>query len=197
MEEQTTWKGHTFTLLVFTGIVVLCSIFFILGMLVGRAEGQKLAGTGPGSPAAKNETKAAPKEDKQDLSFYESLKKEEPPVLQPAPAKPRPAPEPLPLEQPKKAEPEPEPAAASSAPSPAPANSVYYQIGAVTKSEDAERLLQEVKKKGFPHALILSPPEGDPKPLFKVQVGPFADLLDAHDVEQKLKDAGYKPLPKK
>jgi hypothetical protein len=26
MEEQTTWKGHTFTLLVFTGIVVLCSI---------------------------------------------------------------------------------------------------------------------------------------------------------------------------
>ena len=34
MEEQTTWKGHTFTLLVFTGIVVLCSIFFILGMLL-------------------------------------------------------------------------------------------------------------------------------------------------------------------
>ena len=39
MEDQTSWKGHTFTLLVFTGIVVLCSIFFILGMLVGRAQG--------------------------------------------------------------------------------------------------------------------------------------------------------------
>ena len=41
--EQTSWKGHTFTLLVFTGIVVLCSIFFILGMLVGRDQGQKIA----------------------------------------------------------------------------------------------------------------------------------------------------------
>ena len=57
MEEQTTWKGHTFTLLVFTGIVVLRSIFFIFGMLVGRAEGQKIAGAG--GAAAKNEAKAA------------------------------------------------------------------------------------------------------------------------------------------
>ena len=61
MEEQTTWKGHTFTLLVFTGIVVLCSIFFILGMLVGRAEGQKVAGAGPGGASSRNEAKAAPK----------------------------------------------------------------------------------------------------------------------------------------
>ena len=43
MEEQTTWKGHSLTLVVFAGIVVLCSIFFILGMLVGRQQGQKIA----------------------------------------------------------------------------------------------------------------------------------------------------------
>src|SRR4029077_19922704 len=108
MEDQTTWKGHTFTLLVFTGIVVLCSIFFILGMLVGRAEGQKVAGTGSVGASAKNEAKAAPKEEKQDLSFYESLKKEEQPALQPAPAKPDPAP--LTLEQSKKGDPDPAPA---------------------------------------------------------------------------------------
>src|SRR5579864_8531305 len=114
MEEQTTWKGHTFTLLVFTGIVVLCSIFFILGMLVGRAEAQKVAGTDPGGASAKNEAKAAPKEDKQDLSFYESVRKEEPPALQPAPAKPDPAPPAL--DPPQKAAPDPEPAA-SGAPS--------------------------------------------------------------------------------
>src|SRR5437660_12893651 len=98
MEDQTSWKGHTFTLLVFTGIVVLCSIFFILGMLVGRAEGQKLAGAGAAGTAAKNEARAAPLEDKQDLSFYESLKKEDQPDLQPAPAKPEPAPAPLELD---------------------------------------------------------------------------------------------------
>ena len=43
MEEQTTWKGHSLTLLVFAGIVALCSIFFILGMLVGRQQGQTLS----------------------------------------------------------------------------------------------------------------------------------------------------------
>src|SRR5580693_6791555 len=166
MEEQTTWKGHTFTLLVFSGIVVLCSIFFILGMLVGRAEGQKVAGTGTGGTSAKNEARAAPREEKQDLSFYESLKKEEQPALQPAPAKPDPAP--LTLEQSKRGDSGPE-AAGSNAPPPAPTNSVNYQIGAVSKLADAERLLNEVKKKGFPRAFILSPAEGDPRPLFKVQ----------------------------
>src|SRR6266550_806298 len=43
MEESVSWRGHSFTLLVFAGIVVLCSIFFILGMLVGRNQGQRLA----------------------------------------------------------------------------------------------------------------------------------------------------------
>ena len=196
MEEQATWKGHTFTLLVFTGIVVLCSIFFILGMLVGRAEGQKVAGPGPGGASARNDAKAAPKEDKQDLSFYESLKKEQQPALQPAPAAP-PDPPPAVLEAPaKKAAPDPEPAA-SGVPPQAPANSVNYQIGAVSKLADAERLLAEVKKKGFPRAFILSPAEGDPKPLYKVQVGPFSDLIEAQDVKKKLEDAKYQPILKK
>ena len=47
---EQSWKGHSFTLLVFTGIVVLSSIFFILGMLVGRSQGQKIASTS--APAA-------------------------------------------------------------------------------------------------------------------------------------------------
>ena len=180
MEEQTTWKGHTFTLFVFTGIVVLCSIFFILGMLVGRAEGQKLAGAPTGGASARSEAKAAPREDKQDLSFYDSLKKEEPPALQSAPAKPEPAPEPLTLEPPK-----------------TDANMVNYQVGALAKLADAEKLLAKVKKDGFTRAFILSPPEGDPKPFFRVQVGPFSDLLEAQDVKKKLESAGYQAIPKK
>ena len=42
-ETNPTWKNHSFTLLIFGGIVALCSIFFVLGMLVGRNQGQKLA----------------------------------------------------------------------------------------------------------------------------------------------------------
>ncbi len=52
MEEQPSWKGHTFTLLIFGGIVVLCSIFFVLGMLVGRTQGQKLATVAAADAAA-------------------------------------------------------------------------------------------------------------------------------------------------
>jgi len=42
-ETNPTWKNHSFTLLIFGGIVALCSIFFVLGMLVGRSQGQKIA----------------------------------------------------------------------------------------------------------------------------------------------------------
>jgi DedD protein len=185
MEDEATWKGHTFTLLVFTGIVVLCSIFFILGMLVGRAQAQKLSVTGPGAGGVK-EAKAAPKEEKPDFTFYDSVKKEEPAALQPAPAKPDP--------EPQGAETEKSPSAAEGEVAPSlalPADVVNYQIGALRKEADAEKLLEEVKKKGF-RAFILAPPAGDSNPLFKVQVGPFADLREAQDVKDKLESAGYR-----
>ena len=53
MEEQTTWKAHSFTLLVFGGIVVLCSIFFVLGMLVGRTQSVKIASVAGAEAAVK------------------------------------------------------------------------------------------------------------------------------------------------
>src|SRR2546426_6231763 len=83
MEDQTSWKGHSFTLLVFTGIVVLCSIFFILGMLVGRAQGQKIAFA---AAAPKAEAEAPGKENTTpELTFYDSVKKPELPTLEPPP----------------------------------------------------------------------------------------------------------------
>src|SRR5438132_13342627 len=91
MDEQTSWKGHTFTLLVFGGIVVLCSIFFILGMLVGRGQGQKIAASAAAATVLKADAKPAPKEDKQDFTFYDSVKKQEP-EQQPAPKSPDPSP---------------------------------------------------------------------------------------------------------
>src|SRR5215467_1728758 len=86
MEDQTSWKGHSFTLLVFTGIVVLCSIFFILGMLVGRTQGQKIAFAAV-SAAGRADGKPAPKEEsKPDLTFYDSVKEPNSRELDPPPA---------------------------------------------------------------------------------------------------------------
>src|ERR1700757_2269684 len=99
MEDQTSWKGHSFTLLVFTGIVVLCSIFFILGMLVGRSQGQKIAFAASAAPRA--EAKDPPKENPPpELTFYDSVKKHELPTLEPPP---RPESKPLITDPPKAA----------------------------------------------------------------------------------------------
>src|SRR4051794_31442165 len=88
MEETASWKAHSFTLMVFAGIVVLCSIFFILGMLVGRNQGQKMALAAAGSAASKLEAKAAPEpERKPELTFYESVENKDTPALE-APAQP-------------------------------------------------------------------------------------------------------------
>jgi cell division septation protein DedD len=189
MEDQTSWKGHSFTLLVFTGIVVLCSIFFILGMLVGRDQGQKFAFTASAGTTSKVEAKPAPREEnKPDLTFYDSVKKSESPSLE------RPSPpkiEPVIPDTPKAAEPEPAPGAA-----PSPASVLNYQIGALRKSGDAEKLVDEVKKKGF-RAFMLAPASDDANPLFRVQVGPFADTIAAEEAKKKLESAGYKPILKK
>jgi cell division septation protein DedD len=189
MEDQTSWKAHTFTLLVFAGIVVLCSIFFILGMLVGRDQGQKIAAAAAPPAALKADAKLAPKEDKPDFTFYDSVKKEEPAALQPPPAKtdpPRAAAAPAP-----KTEPAPEPAVTSK-----PSNSLNYQIAAFGKASEAEKLLNTLKKKGF-KGYILSPASDDPRPLYRVQVGPFSDPIAAQDAKKKLKDAGYEAYQKK
>lgn len=180
MEEQTTWKGHSLTLLVFVGIVVLCSIFFILGMLVGRQQGQKFASIAAAEAAPKENT-AAPKEEKPQLTFFESVEKEKQPAsLEPPPTvSPAPAPDP-----PKKLELE------------RPASIINYQIGAVRKSSDADKLLDEVKKKGF-KAFILAPPSEDPNPFFRVQVGPFSNVIEAGEARKKLEAVGYKPILKK
>src|SRR6266571_9265481 len=148
MEDQTSWRGHSFTLIVFTGIVVLCSIFFILGMLVGRAQGQKIASS---SAAPKGEPKAAPQEkNTPELTFYESVKKPELSSLEPPPP---PEIKPAIPDPPKVDKPGPLPLRA-------PANVFNYQIAALKRSGDAEKLLGKMKKRGFSE-LIIEPAQDD------------------------------------
>src|SRR4026208_2564375 len=121
MEEQATWKGHTFTLLVFAGIVVLSSIFFVLGMLVGRTQGQKIAANTSAVETLKTDAKPEPKEDKPNFTFYDSVKKEPPAVLEPVPA---PKADPPPPEPPSKTAAPPDPPARVTS---KPENVVNYQ----------------------------------------------------------------------
>jgi cell division septation protein DedD len=186
MEEQTSWKGHSFTLLVFTGIVVLCSIFFILGMLVGRTQGQKLASIEAAEVA--REIEVEPVEEKPELTFYESVENKQLPLEQPVTARREPAPAPPPAPAPASRS-----KAAASAP---PANAISFQIGAVRKASDAEKLLGDLKRRSF-RAFIVAPPPRDPDPFFRVQVGPFAEEQEAALTKRRLESAGYKPIVRK
>jgi cell division septation protein DedD len=84
-ETNPTWKNHSFTLLIFGGIVALCSIFFVLGMLVGRNQGQKLAEIAFADEAARKPV-AQNGGDEFPLDFYTQTTGEKPDLkLQPAP----------------------------------------------------------------------------------------------------------------
>jgi cell division septation protein DedD len=218
MEEQPSWKNHTFTLMVFGGIVVLCAIFFTLGMLVGRTQSQKIAGV-TADAAKSTAAKDSAKDERPELTFYDSVDKKQPPPLEPLPgpaaAKPEPAPEDAdaadPVDSPVVSVPARAPARATApatppAPVPAkPAPAVVppardfgnFQIDAFSKSETAERLVEKLKGQGF-HAFMLDPVQGDKTPLYRVQVGPVADQVEADALLQKLKTSGYPhPILKK
>ena len=181
MQDQITWKAHSFTLLVFTGIVVLCSIFFVLGMLVGRAQGQKSAAiaaeTGAARPAPPS---PQVKEERPELTFFESVEKERQPTLERLKKESVPPPDPLP-----------KPAESS-----APSRVINYQIAALRKASDAEKLLESAKRKGF-RGFILAPLPGEGSPLYRVQIGPFSNMTEAEETKKKLESAGYQPILKK
>jgi|SRR5688572_20085248 len=86
MEETTSWKNHSFTLLVFGGIVVLCSIFFVLGMLVGRNQGKRIAEMAYAEQEA-NKPVATTVTDEFKLSYDSETTEDEP---QPSPEPPPP-----------------------------------------------------------------------------------------------------------
>jgi cell division septation protein DedD len=188
MEETTSWKGHSFTLLVFGGIVVLCSIFFVLGMLVGRSQGQRIA-----ELAAESDTKKNPAETQQKtgqvLTFQNTVTDAKPDLpLEAEPPPPESQPEEVAVPPPPPSAP-----AAVEAPPP-PVTAIYLQVAALRALPDAQRILSELKGKGFTSVIILNPPASDPDPLYRVQVGPYKSAAEADLGKKELEGRGYKSV---
>ncbi len=81
----------------------------------------------------------------------------------------------------------------ASDPALAPATGYFVQVAAVSKQEDAEALVDALKKKQYP-ALASNLPTDK---LFHIQVGPFYDIKDAESMRTKLLGDGYNPIVKK
>jgi len=75
-----------------------------------------------------------------------------------------------------------------------PSAKVYtVQVAAVKVAKDADRLVGQLKKKGYPAYRIISKVQG--KGIwFRVRVGKYKSKADARDTMQKLEKSGMKPI---
>ena len=181
-------------LALFFGLVALCAVFFGMGFSLGKNSGrpdggdlQAVAGSSSGvRPTAVKPTDPRPPS---DLTFYKAVGQKDPD----AQLAPNTASAPSSANATTKA-----PPADSDAPPPDPTaaptlNGYYVQVAAVSKQEDAEALVEALKKKQY--AAFAASTPGDK--LFHVQVGPFSDIKDAEAARAKLVSDGYNPILKK
>ncbi|MGD0515703.1 MAG: SPOR domain-containing protein [Terriglobales bacterium] len=85
----------------------------------------------------------------------------------------------------------------SSTPDPSttlPASSYFVQVAAVSKQDDADALVDALKKKNYP-AFVAANAATDK--LFRIQVGPFPDIQEAEAMRTRLIGDGYNPIVKK
>ncbi|MBS1853161.1 MAG: SPOR domain-containing protein [Acidobacteria bacterium] len=181
-------------LLLFFGLVALCALFFGLGFTLGKGAARPaLADTSPPSGAASNTRPSAEKapaaSPTSGMGFYKAVEEKDPnPVLT----------TPVAVNNPKDANSLPQADAAGKtadpvSPPPVSGTGYFVQVAAVSKQEDAESLVDALKKKQYPAFSAAGPADK----LFRVQVGPYGDIKEAEAIRAKLTGDGYSPILKK
>jgi cell division septation protein DedD len=175
-------------LALFFGLVAICAVFFGMGFSLGRSSVRIMS---PDFPAANPATSASlrPSAIKTtsttppaDMTFYKAVQSKDEnsqPASQDAST---PAPETAPA-----------PVAAVDPATAPPSNAYFVQVAAVSKTEDAEALVDALKKKQYP---AFSTTTASDK-LIHVQIGPYPDIKDAEAMRAKLVNDGYNPILKK
>jgi DedD protein len=191
----------------FFGLVMVCAVFFALGYTLGRkaeagptslsavtapqttSSRTKPAGAASGQPAA-------------PMTFYKAVEQKDANAqLTPATAdsgstgsgaaqsesSPGASSTPSQTQSSQAANP-PDPMA------PVPMGGYFVQVAAVTKQEDAEALVDALKKKQYPAFVASNSPTDK---FFRVQLGPFGDIKDAEGMRSHLVNDGYNPILKK
>ena len=75
-----------------------------------------------------------------------------------------------------------------------PSAGYFVQVAAVSKQDDADALVDALKKKQYP-AFVASNSSTDK--LFRVQLSPFTDVKDAEAMRSRLINDGYNPILKR
>ena len=184
---------------IFFVVAAICAAFFTMGYLLGRSSSPGSAATtvvstvpggnaankpsagGGKTPDAQNcptgSANCSPTANGPDSSFYATVSVKEPPATKP-------------------------PGTTASSKTPAapaelkevPAGSYTVQVAAVSKQEDADILVNALRKKQYPVFVVANMP-GDS--YFHVQVGPFSDFKEADAMRSRLASDGYNAIVKK
>jgi cell division septation protein DedD len=77
---------------------------------------------------------------------------------------------------------------------PLPGTGYFVQVAAVSKQDDADALVDALKKKQYP-AFVANTSTTDK--LYRVQTGPFGDIKEAEAMRARLINDGYNPILKK
>jgi len=180
-------------LFLFFGLVGICALFFGLGYSLGRKSEPAITTASAAVPQpttnagkATSGSAGAP-----PMTFYKAVEqKDATPQLTPADAK-------TDTTTAAQANASPAQTPPASAPDPTttlPTGGYFVQVAAVSKQEDADSLVDALKKKQYP-AFVAA--QGATDKLFHVQVGPFGDIKDAEGMRTKLIGDGYSPILKK
>lgn len=185
-------------LVLFFGLVGVCALFFALGYSLGRKSEPTVAAASAATPATSSNTSkangASTSNPAPSMTFYKSVEQKDanPQLTPPADTKTDTS----------------ATAATNSTTAPAstpaanpndsatalPTSGYFVQVAAVSKQDDAEALVDALKKKEYP-AFVASQATSDK--LFRVQLGPFAEVKEAEAMRTRLIGDGYSPILKK
>jgi DedD protein len=185
-------------LVLFFGLVGICAAFFAVGYSLGRKAEPPITTANAATQAQPTsiKTKAPANGPAQaPMTFYKNVEQKDPnSELTPAPAaksdnSSTAANNPSAEGHPATATPP-----ADSTTTLPVAASYFVQVAAVSKQEDADALVDALKKKEYP-AFVAASPTTDK--LFRIQVGPFTDVKEAEAMRTRLVNDGYNPILKK
>jgi DedD protein len=181
-------------LALFFTFVVVCAGFFAIGFSLGRKTSVLSVNNGfsaasnsvAAHSAAGKDTTTKSASQSTDFSFYKSVGSEGANTeLSPKNSKAQPTATPPPEAQ----------AATAPSSSSTAANAGYFvQVAAVSRQEDAEALVEALKKKQYP---AFAANNSSTDKYYHVQVGPYADFKEADAMRARLVADGYNPIVKK
>jgi DedD protein len=186
---------NTATILgVFFLLALLCAVFFAFGYTMGRRTAAQaippadassaLATNGspkpaPGSAASSTHTAQPISDLDSDSTPAPAIQQVSQPLTKPAATTPEPA-KPTPI---------PAPAAATATPA---GTSAIVQVAAVSHQEDADTLLNALKRRGY-NVTVRHEPQDK---LLHIQIGPLANKKEAEAMRQRLLSDGYNAIVK-